>query len=179
MTDTPTRQPVAGTAPPMNGDPLWAQDFPINRVEELDNSRRQFLKFLGLTSLAFFTGTLATAIKALVEQQRESILPRVRLAAPGDVPEGAWHHFYYPDERYPGILIHLPDGQYVAYDQKCTHLMCPVIYQAEAARIYCPCHEGEFDPANGRNLSGPPPRPLNRIRLDVAADGIYAVGREV
>ncbi len=40
------------------GDPLWQQDFPINRGEELNNSRRQFLKFLGLTSLAFFTGTL-------------------------------------------------------------------------------------------------------------------------
>ena len=64
MTDPPT------TDPPPDGDPLWQQDFPINRGEELDNSRRQFLKFLGLTSLAFFTGTLGVALKALFEQQR-------------------------------------------------------------------------------------------------------------
>ena len=64
-TNIPSSKPDEG-----DGDPLWQQDFPINREEELNNSRRQFLKFLGLTSLAFFTGTLGVALKAVYEQGR-------------------------------------------------------------------------------------------------------------
>src|SRR5215203_4375044 len=93
--------------PPKDGDPLWQQDFPINRGAELNNSRRQFLKFLGLTSLAFFTGTLGVAIKALFEEQRTENLPTVRIASLSEVPEGSSLNFHYPDESYPAILVHL------------------------------------------------------------------------
>lgn len=163
--------------PPTDGDPLWQQDFPINRGEELDNSRRQFLKFLGLTSLAFFTGTLGVALKALFEEQRTETLQPMRIASVADVPEGVSLNFHYPDESYPAILVHLPGGRFVAYEQRCTHLLCPVLYQRDKGRIFCPCHEGTFDPASGERLAGPPPRPLNKIRVEVRDDGIYAVGR--
>src|SRR5215208_3688336 len=81
---------------PGNGDPLWQQDFPINRGEELNNSRRQFLKFLGLTSLAFFTGTLGVALKALFEERRTQGLPALRIASLAEVPEGSSVNFHYP-----------------------------------------------------------------------------------
>jgi Rieske Fe-S protein len=174
MTDTPRR---ASGRPPADGDPLWQQDFPISRVEELDNSRRQFLKFLGLTSLAFFTGTLATALKASFEERRSAGLPALRIAGLNELPEGGSREFQYPDASYPALLIHLPGRQFVAYEQKCTHLLCPVIYQHDEQRIFCPCHEGVFDPATGVNRAGPPPRPLNKIKVEVRADGVYAVGR--
>lgn len=170
--------PASAGLPPLDGDPLWAQDFPISRVEELDNSRRQFLKFLGLTSLAFFTGTLATALKAVFEQNRAPNLPETRLAAVSDLPEGGWMPFHYPDESYPALLIHLPGDRFVAFEQRCTHLMCPVIYQGDKQRIYCPCHEGVFDPATGQNVAGPPPRPLNKIRIEVRDNTVFAVGKE-
>jgi len=168
--------PARPTSPP-DGDPLWQQDFPINRVEELDNSRRQFLKFLGLSSLAFATGTLATALKSSFEAARTPTLPALRLAAVSEVPEGSSLDFHYPDESYPAILLHLPGGQFVAYEQKCTHLLCPVLYQPDQGRIFCPCHEGVFDPASGEHRAGPPPRPLNRIRVEVRDGAVYAVGR--
>jgi Rieske Fe-S protein len=166
------------THPPKDGDPLWQQDFPINRGEELNNSRRQFLKFLGLTSFAFFSGTLGVALKATVEGQRSETLPEQRVAAVADVPEGGSVFFHYPDESYPAILIHLPGGEWVAYEQKCTHLLCPVLYQADRHRIYCPCHEGVFSPETGEREAGPPPRPLNKIRVEVRDDAVFAVGRE-
>ena len=75
---------------------------------------------------------------------------RLRIAAVADVPEGSAVNFHYPDEGYPAILIHLPGGQFVAYEQRCTHLLCPVLYQRDQQRIYCPCHEGVFDPASGK-----------------------------
>ncbi len=164
--------------PPKDGDPLWQQDFPINRVAELDNSRRQFLKFLGLSSAAFFTGTLAMALKAVFEEDRTAGLPALRIAAVADVAEGRSINFHYPDPSYPAILIHLPDNQFVAYEQRCTHLLCPVLYQGDNHRIFCPCHDGVFDPGTGQNLAGPPPRPLNRIKVEVRGSDIYAVGRE-
>jgi nitrite reductase/ring-hydroxylating ferredoxin subunit len=170
-------QPTS-TMPPKDGDPLWQQDFPINRTAELNNSRRQFLKFLGLTSAAFFTGTLAMALKAVFEEDRTAGLPALRVAALADVAEGRSVYFNYPDKSYPAILIHLPGNQFVAYEQRCTHLLCPVLYQGDKERMYCPCHDGVFDPATGKNLAGPPPRPLNKIKLEVRGSDIYAVGRE-
>lgn len=164
--------------PPKDGDPIWQQDFPINREDELNNSRRQFLKFLGLTSLAFFTGTLGVALKGLFEQQRTEQLPQMRVASVSDVPEGKSLDFHYPEGEYPAILIHAPGNKFVAYEQRCTHLLCPVFYQGDRNRIYCPCHEGTFDPATGTNLAGPPPRPLNKIKIEVRGNDIYAVGRE-
>jgi arsenite oxidase small subunit len=163
--------------PPKDGDPLWQQDFPINRAEELNNSRRQFLKFLGLTSLAFFTGTLGVALKGMFEQQRTAELPQMRIASVTDVPEGESFYFKYPEDDYAAILIHLPGGEFVAYEQRCTHLLCPVLYQGEKGRIYCPCHDGVFEPATGERVAGPPPRPLNKIQLEVRGNDIFAVGR--
>src|SRR5262245_24775142 len=100
--------------PQSGGDPRWQQDFPINRGEEIDNSRRQFIKFLGLTSLAFFTGTLGVALKAVFEEQRTSELPTMRVASVSDIPKGQSLNFMYPEGGYPAILIHLPSGDFVA-----------------------------------------------------------------
>jgi arsenite oxidase small subunit len=163
--------------PPRDGDPLWQQDFPINRAEELNNSRRQFLKFLGLTSLAFFTGTLSVALKALFEQQRTEQLPEMRVASVSDVPEGTSLNFHYPEDGYPALLVHLEGGKFVAYEQRCTHLLCPVLYEHEKRRLFCPCHEGVFNAETGERTAGPPPRPLNKIQLKVRGTDIYAVGR--
>lgn len=67
----------------------------------------------------------------------------------------------------PAILIHHPDGEWVALDAKCTHLGCTVQYQADQSRIYCACHGGVYDPKTGKNVSGPPPRPLTAFRVEV------------
>lgn len=162
---------------PPDGDPIWQQDFPINRNEELNNSRRQFLKFLGLTSLAFFTGTLGVAIKGAIDQQQTEALPEERVASVSDLAEGESLNFEYPHGGYPALLIHLPGGEFVAYEQRCTHLLCPVLYKGEENKIVCPCHEGVFNAATGERTAGPPPRPLNKIVLDVRGNEIYAVGR--
>jgi nitrite reductase/ring-hydroxylating ferredoxin subunit len=164
--------------PSKDGGPLWQQDFPINRMEELNNSRRQFLKFLGLTSLAFFTGTLGVAIKAALEQQEAKSLPQMRVIGVADVPEGKSFLFTYPAGERPGILIHTAGGNFVAYEQRCTHLLCPVLYEHEKNRLFCPCHEGAFNVETGERVAGPPPRPLNKIKLEIRGSDIYAVGME-
>lgn len=59
----------------------------------------------------------------------------------------------------PGLLIHTAEGEYRALSATCTHLGCTVQYKPDQQRIWCACHNGQFDLA-GRNIAGPPPRPL-------------------
>jgi arsenite oxidase small subunit len=118
------------------------------------------------------------ALKGAYEQQQIENLPEMRVASTSDIPEGESLDFQYPADGYPAILIHLPGGQFVAYERRCTHLLCPVLYQGDKDRLFCPCHEGVFDPATGEREAGPPPRPLNKIKLEVRGTDIYAVGRE-
>jgi cytochrome b6-f complex iron-sulfur subunit len=50
----------------------------------------------------------------------------------------------------PYLMIHLEDGSFHAYEQKCTHLSCAVFYAKGTGKIECPCHRGFFDAATGR-----------------------------
>lgn len=68
------------------------------------------------------------------------------------------------------------DGSFVALLNECTHLGCPVRWLPERSLFYCPCHRGYFN-AMGYDVSGPPPRPLHRLRNRVE-DGVLFVSNE-
>lgn len=74
------------------------------------------------------------------------------------------------------LLIRHADGEYVCLGATCTHLGCTVAYQAEQDRIYCACHGGVYDSRTGRNVSGPPPRPLDTFGVE-RVDGKVIVRR--
>ncbi len=71
----------------------------------------------------------------------------------------------------PGLLILTSDGTYRALSATCTHLGCTVQYRGDLHEIWCPCHNGIYD-LNGRNVSGPPPRPLEAFDVHVRGDEI-------
>ena len=89
------------------------------------------------------------------------------------------HLFRYPTDRDPAILLLRPDGDLAAYSQKCTHLGCVVFLDAEADELVCPCHEGGFSETTGEVLYGPPPRPLDKIEIEVHNGRVFATRREV
>jgi cytochrome b6-f complex iron-sulfur subunit len=68
------------------------------------------------------------------------------------------------------IVIRLSDTDIKALSATCTHLDCIVGYQKDRTRIYCNCHGGVYD-VNGRNVSGPPPRPLTPYKVNLVAKG--------
>jgi menaquinol-cytochrome c reductase iron-sulfur subunit len=73
------------------------------------------------------------------------------------------------------VWLYTSDGErFVAYNARCTHLGCGYSYDAEAKTFRCPCHEGRFDVQTGVRLAGPPPRPLDRLKVKVE-DGIVYV----
>ena len=63
----------------------------------------------------------------------------------------------------PAMLIHHTDDQWVALIAVCKHLGCTVQYQPDKDRIYCACHGGVYNAYTGGNISGPPPKPLDRL----------------
>jgi Rieske Fe-S protein len=87
--------------------------------------------------------------------------------------------FHYPEEHSPArLLVRVDENTFVAYEQQCTHLTCPVVPQVAQGELHCPCHEGVFDLLTGRPLSGPPRRPLARVTLAVREGVVYATGIE-
>ena len=77
----------------------------------------------------------------------------------------------------PAILVHTPDDKWRAFSAKCTHLSCTVRYRKESQGIWCPCHDGQFD-LTGKNVGGPPPRPLPQLRVVVKGDEVYVADEE-
>jgi cytochrome b6-f complex iron-sulfur subunit len=71
----------------------------------------------------------------------------------------------------PVILIRTATGELRAYSATCTHLDCTVQFRKDMGLIWCACHNGKYD-LNGRNVSGPPPRPLEEYRVTVQGDEV-------
>jgi len=74
----------------------------------------------------------------------------------------------------PGILVRTPEGDYRAFSAVCSHLQCTVQYRPDFKHVWCACHNGHFD-LTGRNIAGPPPRPLEEYRVEVRGDEIVAI----
>jgi thiosulfate dehydrogenase [quinone] large subunit len=79
----------------------------------------------------------------------------------------------------PIILIHLDNGQFVAYSSICTHAGCQVQFDPSGKEIICPCHGATFDPYNNAQVTGgPAPYPLQKIPIqyDPSTGNIYSSG---
>lgn len=84
------------------------------------------------------------------------------------VPPNSSFSFTLPANGDPGILVHLANGQFVAYDATCTHAGCPVNYDPSSKDLVCPCHGAAFDPAHAAAvLNGPAPTPLASVPITV------------
>jgi nitrite reductase/ring-hydroxylating ferredoxin subunit len=194
---SPAREGLTGTAPaslyapsfereqitiapdfaPAESQPAWRQDFPIDWPQDLYVERRDFLKFMVLTSAAFTAGQVWIAAENWYRRHRGQ--PGIqRLARLDDVPVGGSLSFSYPDAHEPCLLVRLTAAEFVAFNQKCTHLSCAVIPRPEENSFFCPCHEGRFDLRTGVPTAGPPRRPLTRIVLERRGSDIFAVGIE-
>jgi Rieske Fe-S protein len=160
----------AATAP-------YQAEFPYERDEEAQVTRREFCNFLGLTSAALFVGAAGFAAKTALDARKSESLIAARIDRAELLAPNSSLNFTYPTERDSAILIRTADGAYHAYGQKCTHLSCPVYYSRDHQRLECPCHEGAFDVAAGDVLYGPPPRALDAIEIEMRDGQVWAIGR--
>ena len=160
----------------LNKQPLWRDEFSIHTADERYVSRRQFTKFLVLTSLGMFVGNVWILVRSWLD--KAPVYPEETIAAASDIPIGGVRLFRYPTRNDPCILIRPDEQTYVAYSQKCTHLSCAVYYARDKNRLECPCHQGYFSVKTGEVLQGPPPRPLPRVVLERRGGNLVAVGMD-
>lgn len=171
--------PELHTIPPDRGDmsdqPKWRRDFPIDTAQDAYVARRDFAKFLGLTSLAFVVGHFWIGLQNIWRKHRGS-LPIVEVARVDEVAPNSFRAFSYPTSVDPAILLRLDTGEFLAYSSECTHLQCPVLPDMERGQFHCPCHAGFFDMQSGRPLAGPPRRSLAKITVKIQNEAVYATG---
>jgi Rieske Fe-S protein len=162
---------------PPDAQPVWRQDFPIDWPQDLYVERRDFMKFMVLTSAAFTVGQLwIAALNWYRRRAGQQVIQRI--VSIDDLAVGDVVTFAYPEEHDRCVLVRLGANEFVAFNQQCTHLSCAVIPRPDEESFFCPCHVGRFDLRTGGPLAGPPRRPLTRVVLDVRGRDIYAVGIE-
>ncbi len=149
----------------------------INRNNERKLDRRGFMKTLVGAAGVFAVSSLpwgGLAAKELIglgeKEYKHKKITDVKALAIGDAVD-----FKFPGEHDDAILIRLSDEKYVAYQNACTHLRCPVFWVKEEGEMICPCHHGKFDVETGSPIAGPPRRPLPEIQIKVEKGAVYAV----
>jgi Rieske Fe-S protein len=125
--------------------------------------------------LAFLGAVFYPVVRYLTPPPVHEVLASSVVAAKvGDVKPNTGKIFRFGSK--PGILVHLPSGGWRAFTAVCTHLQCTVQYRPDLERIWCPCHNGQYD-LTGKNVSGPPPTPLEAYDVIVKGDDVVVTRR--
>lgn len=80
-------------------------------------------------------------------------------------------------EKATAWVARLSEKDVVAYAPQCTHLGCAYHWDESSDTFLCPCHTSTFS-LDGKVLSGPAPRPLDRYELKVE-NGKLLLGRVI
>ena len=98
------------------------------------------------------------------------------IARVSEVPLGSAIEFRDENSGERAMLVHLKDGQFVAYSVVCTHQGCVVLYRD--GELVCPCHGSVFDPARGgAAVRGPARDPLQEVEVETEDGKVVRVRR--
>lgn len=133
-----------------------------------DPSRRRFLNwFLGTSAGALFASAIYPVVRFVSPPHTPEASTNQVDAGPANDPEFLEKNFKIV--RFgvePVIVVRVSDTEFKAFSATCTHLDCIVEYRPSANRIWCNCHNGQYD-LNGKNVAGPPPKPLTPYAVDL------------
>lgn len=141
-------------------------------MDILPNTRRSVVNLLlGSSFGAMVVWMLYPVVRYLIPPQTgEPTIASVQVPwKPTELKVNSGRIFKFGSQ--PGILLKTPAGELRAFGAVCTHLNCTVQYREEKQDIWCACHNGVYD-LNGKNVSGPPPRPLESYKVLVKGDQI-------
>lgn len=138
-------------------------------------SRKKFIDLILGSSLVMWLGSILYPIgRFLVPPEVTGPdVNSVEAALANELAPNSYKIFRFG--RIPVILIRLSDGGYKAMAATCTHLDCTVQYKSDTEQVWCACHNGIYD-IEGRNISGPPPKPLEQFEV-VESQGKIIVRR--
>ncbi|MBI4211639.1 MAG: Rieske 2Fe-2S domain-containing protein [Deltaproteobacteria bacterium] len=139
-------------------------------MEELAiNSRRRFLStclgFLG----AFLAGGFLYPVFSFLQPPARKKNGEIVKIPKADVPLGGMQRFHI--RGIPATVIN-SQGTYAAFSLVCSHLGCLVTWDGAKDQFICPCHGAKFA-SDGHVISGPPPKGLEQLKVDVKEDEIW------
>ena len=143
----------------------------------MNSTRRRFVNWLLGTSAAGYLAAVVYPIGRYLipPPSGESSATTVTLPfPPADIAPNSAKAFRFGNK--PGLLVRTETGELRAFSAVCTHLECTVQYRDDISHIWCACHNGHFD-LTGRNVQGPPPRPLDVFDVNVRGDEIVVSKR--
>jgi Rieske Fe-S protein len=136
-----------------------------------DSNRRDFLDGAIVGGMVLLGGSAAYPIvrylSAPVAEEAGAL--EVVAAKVTDVQAGTALAFRFGDK--PALLVRDQEGKLYGLIAICTHLECVVKFRPDLGHIFCACHNGHFD-LSGRNIQGPPPRPLTKLAVEVRGEDI-------
>ena len=133
--------------------------------------RRKFLDILFNFSLfAWIAAILYPVVKYLIP-------PEIQEVSVNSITVGEVQNFPVNSSQIirfgkkPILVIRKDNGDFRALSATCTHLDCNVQYKSDTKQIWCACHNGFYN-IEGKNISGPPPKPLAQYQVNINEDKI-------
>jgi cytochrome b6-f complex iron-sulfur subunit len=133
--------------------------------------RRRFLDYLLGTSVVATMGAIFYPIFRFMSPPPiiEAMQNSVEGGKLAELPVNSGKIFKFGSK--PGILVRTESGELKAFSAVCTHLECIVQYRPDTKQIWCACHNGQYN-LSGKNIGGPPPRPLEEYKVNTRGDDI-------
>ena len=134
-------------------------------------SKRDFLQWILAGGITAFLGAILYPILSYLvpPTQAEVEVSSVKAGTLSELEKDSGKIIKFGSK--PVIVIRTAEGEVRAFSATCTHLDCTVQYRKDYGTIWCACHNGKYD-LHGRNISGPPPRPLDELRVVLQGDNI-------
>lgn len=141
-------------------------------ADRVDQSKRRFIGVLLGGSLMAWIGSVLFPVFSYLKppKQAEVEVKSVKVGKLADIEKESGMIVRFGNK--PVILVRTASGELRAFDATCTHLDCTVQYKKDMGVIWCACHNGKYD-LTGRNISGPPPRPLQAYRVVMQGDEVF------
>jgi len=145
--------------------------IPNDGMKPVNEDKRDFLKWILSGGLLAFVGSVIYPVLAYLKPppQGDVEVSSVKACKLNEIEKDSGKIIKFGTK--PVILIRTADGQLRAFSATCTHLDCTVQFSKDRGLIWCACHNGKYD-LSGRNVSGPPPRPLDEFRVVVQGEDI-------
>ncbi len=138
-------------------------------------NRREFFSYLTVGWVAFtaaIAGFLGLAFRFTFPNVNFEPEMDFLAGGPQDYDSGV-------DERWKkkyGVWMVKMEGRLFALSNICTHLGCIPNWLPAEKKFKCPCHGSGYY-MNGINFEGPAPRPLERYKINLNAEGLVKVDK--
>jgi cytochrome b6-f complex iron-sulfur subunit len=143
--------------------------------KETTINRREFFSYLTVGWVAF-----TAAVAGFLGLAFRFSYPNVNFEPEMDFLAGTPQEYDQGvDERWKkkyGVWMVKMEGRLFALSNICTHLGCIPNWLPAEKKFKCPCHGSGYY-QSGVNFEGPAPRPLERYKITLTADGTIKVDK--